>query len=603
MAYPNSRTFIPVSAKHPCPVCGKPDNCNVVGDTGDVYCRRIASPRQGRDGGWFHRIADYPSPTYPVRNRSFTENVITPAPPEALDRIYRRLLSACPLSSTDRAHLANRCLTDEQIGRHGYASLPKMTPVDRQRLVAQMLEGESDDMVGRIPGLYREHGHLAITGSPGIMIPVVEPGMMIIGIRIRHTEASSTNRYSWVSSKGKPDGCGGAPLHVAIPVHCTDTSTVIITEGEIKANIAADKLGRPVISVPGVTITEGVVPLLEQLGAATVWIAYDSDAASKPAVAQAEQRLIRKLADRGFAVRRLSWPSHFKGIDDALSAGCSPVADAVHTVANEDEMVRLKRQLDEERAYTASVFRMFQSTANGPEAITAAAIIHDLKNRRIPVNEAVPMTRERMSQIGGISTKTATDHKKKIGKHYPDALEFETRHIPRRVVAGTGEIKPPHDLVFVRLKVAPAEALRIVADYCPATAKNGNGGYRPKRPVCPQCGPDAGVTIESRFRCAACDAIIKVTEPRTLYRSTAPGGHSVPRVENESQNGFPLTTTLSTGDRPSPDQSGRFGAPYRQSLIPTSADHTPAGEDPDKRRLNKEQRERESQHPTGQTSP
>src|SRR5262245_53494927 len=49
-----------VSRQHPCPICGKPDNCEVSADGRVVWCGRIpeGSLRQNAGGQFLHRLND-----------------------------------------------------------------------------------------------------------------------------------------------------------------------------------------------------------------------------------------------------------------------------------------------------------------------------------------------------------------------------------------------------------------------------------------------------------------------------------------------------------------------------------------------------------------
>ena len=47
-----------VSKSHPCPICGKPDNCSISIDGNAVWCGRIESPKQNSGGQWFHKLSD-----------------------------------------------------------------------------------------------------------------------------------------------------------------------------------------------------------------------------------------------------------------------------------------------------------------------------------------------------------------------------------------------------------------------------------------------------------------------------------------------------------------------------------------------------------------
>ena len=52
------KNWNPVSGQHPCPICGKPDNCEVSDDGGAVWCGRVSkgSLRQNGGGQFLHRL-------------------------------------------------------------------------------------------------------------------------------------------------------------------------------------------------------------------------------------------------------------------------------------------------------------------------------------------------------------------------------------------------------------------------------------------------------------------------------------------------------------------------------------------------------------------
>jgi hypothetical protein len=107
------------------------------------------------------------------------------------------------------------------------------------------------------------------------------------------------------------------------------TQPVIITEGELKA-AAATKLGFPTIGLGGVYSFQSnknsqlLVPSLADFGWAdrTVYIVYDSDAATNPNVIAAEQRLAERLTAEGASVYISRLPAHEElskcGLDDYL---------------------------------------------------------------------------------------------------------------------------------------------------------------------------------------------------------------------------------------------------------------------------------------------
>ena len=63
------------------------------------------------------------------------------------------------------------------------------------------------------------------------------------------------------------------------------------------------------------------LPVLRELGAQTVRLALDADAATNPHVSRALGELAEALGREGLAVELERWPAPHKGIDDALAAG------------------------------------------------------------------------------------------------------------------------------------------------------------------------------------------------------------------------------------------------------------------------------------------
>jgi hypothetical protein len=95
---------------------------------------------------------------------------------------------------------------------------------------------------------------------------------------------------------------------------------VWVTEGALKADLAAHFLGAVVVGAVGVTCWRPVIPVLEELGAADIVLAFDRDQDVNPVVARAVGELRKAISESGFRVLEASWPRE-KGIDDALAAG------------------------------------------------------------------------------------------------------------------------------------------------------------------------------------------------------------------------------------------------------------------------------------------
>lgn len=241
--------------------------------------------------------------------------------PEDVDRVFRHTLQACPLSPKHRQALHDRGLSDDQIRRHGYKTLRNGRP----QIAAKVVEQLGSEALQGVPGFYinkagKGGDYWDIAGASGLLVPVRDRSVFIVGAQIRRDGDPDGGKYRWLSSPGKKAGTSsGAPVHVARPATKKDGPTWIV-EGPIKANITADYLQTNVIAVPGVSIRRGVIEHLD--GATEAVVAYDSDFRTNANVKRELVALAESLDDAGVAVQVAVWdPEAGKGIDDVLTAG------------------------------------------------------------------------------------------------------------------------------------------------------------------------------------------------------------------------------------------------------------------------------------------
>ena len=306
--------WLRVNKRNPCPVCGKPDWCLISPDGKTAICARIESdkPAGNKGAGWLHSL-DNPLPVPPIKPRAEAEQ--TPkAAPNVLDMVYHALLAELPLSERHRENLQRRGLTDAQIASLSYRTL---SPNGRRELVNRL---PSIKLAG-VPGFYIEPGYWYLAGPVGIAIPVKDTRGRIVGLQVRCDNADG-GRYRWLSSRGFNAGCSpGTPVHVAgaVSVH----GEVWITEGPLKADIAALKLGRLVLAVAGVGNWPGVISIIRELKPERAIIAFDMDKVSNSAVKLHSDALMACLIKRGIRTFEADWDAHFKGLDDVLTGGQS----------------------------------------------------------------------------------------------------------------------------------------------------------------------------------------------------------------------------------------------------------------------------------------
>ena len=305
-----------VSRRNRCPVCGKPDWCLISQDSKAAICARIESdkPAGNKGAGWLHTL-DNSKPLLPVKPRLDAKQN-PKAAPDILDTSYHALLSELTLTETHRDNLHRRGLTNVEIEGLGYRTLP----INGRRELVTRLQAKSIRLAG-VPGFYLEAGHWQLAGPVGIAIPVRDTRKRIVGLQVR-CDKTEGGRYKWVSSRGFNAGCSpGAPVHVAGKGSLN--GEVWITEGPLKADIAALKLGRLVLAVAGVGNWPGVIPIVQELKPERAIIAFDMDKSSNQAVKLHIDALMTCLIKRGIRTFEADWDTHFKGLDDLLTGGQS----------------------------------------------------------------------------------------------------------------------------------------------------------------------------------------------------------------------------------------------------------------------------------------
>lgn len=237
------------------------------------------------------------------------------------DRAYRALVRAAGLSAAHQAHLAARGLTPSAIQEAGYATLP---PGDRTALLAAM-RAAAGSLAG-VPGVARAiaTGEERLLGAPGLLIPIRDRQGRIQACQLRVD--TGPGRYRWLSSAPRRAGwtgtSPGTPFHVAGAVWARAATTWWVTEGPLKADVAAAVLARPVIGLPGVGLWPRLARALAAWQPGRVVIAFDQDPSpeTRARVQEAQAGLAAALAAAGVRVAVAAWADGPKGLDDALVA-------------------------------------------------------------------------------------------------------------------------------------------------------------------------------------------------------------------------------------------------------------------------------------------
>jgi hypothetical protein len=300
-----------------------------------AVCGRNPSdrPAKGGLGGWVHllnsaaHVLDRP-PSYATTATTTTSL----APLERRDRVYRLLLGMAPPRSQHLRDLRARGYRPEEVQARAYGGLRLQ---GRAALCRRIRDQVS---LAGVPGFFTKAGgdgepYWTLTGSPGLLLPARSPGGLIRALRIRPDDPQGGGKYRWLSSDNKPGGTrSGAHCHVARPLGDLQDGATWITEGEIKSDLSAERLGAVVLSFPGVDLWPLALSDLAELlpGGGRVVVALDADWRDNPAVHAALHALLLACPALGYRVDVALWDPARKGLDDLLTAGLRP---ELHTLA------------------------------------------------------------------------------------------------------------------------------------------------------------------------------------------------------------------------------------------------------------------------------
>ncbi len=347
-AYDMSDSYRPtrenrVDRRNPCEWCGDHKYC-LRFDDGGSFCRTVGDAHQWTDsflGGYLHRANGQEAmPTTRLRPKA---PVAEPADADTVHNVYTGLLARCPLSDEHRALLTSpqHGLADEQAARYG--TLP--ADLERRRAVARKVLSDCKVVSGAtVPGFYLDKQQCQTVGyGGGILMPRRDLQGRLTGFMVRSDKPGADPRYTWLSSASAGGPTSGSAPHIAQPRELREPTKVGIVEGIKKADVLADRLGYPHISINGVGTWGAALEVLDELttqGVDTVVIALDRDI--KPTAVEAVERSRQGLAAaaiaRGYAVRIASWdPEVAKGPDDLLIIGHTFTLDRYTPAARRDD--------------------------------------------------------------------------------------------------------------------------------------------------------------------------------------------------------------------------------------------------------------------------
>lgn len=322
------------SKRTPCPVCGGQKwPCYYAPDRSVMACGNVTSERMDSRRETYLHFDDTHAPTpSPVVKPSRPRPVVAPA--SHRHKVYSALLDLLPLSAHRHDNLVGRGLTPELITRNGYKDTPTTEESDAlaQSLAPLGLEG--------VAGFFYMRGAWRLRWCrPGFFVPYRDIEGRICGMMYRCDVPVEKMKYCWLSSDPEKTNDAGnvkfskgasskSPLHFARPDLISSSPDIWLTEGSLKAEIAAFLLNAPFIAAGGVSQWGGRFGecFKQRFPEHRAVIAFDRDWQSNVSVRRALENLMENLSEAGVSFIVRSW-SHAdaKGIDDyALLALAQP---------------------------------------------------------------------------------------------------------------------------------------------------------------------------------------------------------------------------------------------------------------------------------------
>jgi hypothetical protein len=341
-----------VNKRNKCPICEHPDNCAVADDGTQAYCRRhdrYSAPagwkfvKFGRDDGALFVMEDATiirreEAAFWERRKKQEEagpQKAELASEENRASVINWLLAKLGLAAADRVFLVKEGFEISRAEALGYRTLP----VDGRKEILKEMVARFGQPLCRALGFV--HERIAKGGSsyldfsaisrnqPVLLFPVRNVAGLPVALKARweetDQETGETKRQYRLMSAGETSlgASVGTPIHVARPAEPLSEwrKRVIITEGERKADYAADILGVTVLGIQGVSTWRSghLLETLFQLGATEIIEAYDADKSEKLEVARQASEMCNQLAGAGYRVVVANWPiEQGKGLDDFL---------------------------------------------------------------------------------------------------------------------------------------------------------------------------------------------------------------------------------------------------------------------------------------------
>lgn len=348
--------FQRVTARRPCPVCGRKKWCQVTRDGRLAHCmwESRGAVKRAKDDGYIHVLV-YDTTLEPARNY-YTTALNNHhglgselAPLEIRDSAYSKLLELSPawryeheLVTGERGLFARGFGADD-VSLFG-ALPPRVAERDAlAQVINELLSGEHPvyaagmrgAVVLGVPGFWEGPGGRPRLGRPAdykrpaLVIPYRDCRGMIQACQLRFGGARGKSIYTWLSTsednlEKEPRGTSsGSPIHFALRGDkCLPDLPVIITEGALKAEaFVALRPACRAIATAGVGVSHQMI--IEATREEEVAIAFDSDHRHNAQVCRQLGKLIAerdqdvRVSGRETKTSVVVWDGA-KGVDEAV---------------------------------------------------------------------------------------------------------------------------------------------------------------------------------------------------------------------------------------------------------------------------------------------
>jgi len=282
-------------------------NCNESGNSITFYAKLTGldnkqAYKELADGGIIRSQS--------ITHKQISDTARVPLPLSERHAVYLGLLQSLELSARHRDNLfLNRGLDDDVIERNLYRTVPSIATASE---ISKELTSRFP--LAGVPGFYTKGRDWKMSLHKGFFIPVRSEDGLIQGLQIRLDDAKN-RKYRWFSSNNRENG---TPAHAWIHSANSGGDAVFITEGALKADVAAHLTGDCFIGLSGVNCISRLIPLLNNMGITKVYEALDMDKRTNQNVAISADKLHHRLAEVGIDCTPCTWDSVYKGIDDFL---------------------------------------------------------------------------------------------------------------------------------------------------------------------------------------------------------------------------------------------------------------------------------------------